>query len=122
MQNLDARRAKRILLVQAVVALIVALLGLPIDLSIARDALLGGIAATGGSFLFYYWTFGRYNAQQPGKIVTRFFGGELIKISFIVIIFALAMKQLDDLQPVALLLAYFVVQVFPPLLANKIAR
>jgi len=122
MQNLDASRAKRILIAQLLMTFIVALIGLLFDLLVARDALIGGLAASGGSALFAYWVFGRYNAKQPGQLVSQFYSGELIKIIFIVAVFALAMKGLDDLNPVALFAAFFVVQVLPPMLANKIAR
>ena len=100
----------------------VALVALLIDFPTARDALIGGAAAVTGSALFALWVFGRYNAAEPGQIVARFYGGELIKIAAIVIVFAAAMKGLDDLNPVALFGAFFVVQVLPTLLANRIAR
>lgn len=122
MHNLDARRAKRILMVQLATMLLVALAGLLVDLPTARDALIGGAAAALGTALFAVWVFGRYDAQQPGQLVARFYGGELIKIVAIVAVFAAAMKGLDDLNPVALFGAFLFVQVLPPLLANKIAR
>jgi F0F1-type ATP synthase assembly protein I len=54
--------------------------------------------------------------------VARFYGGEVIKIVAIVAVFAAAMKGLDDLNPVALFGSFLVVQVLPPLLANRVAR
>ena len=122
MQNLDANRAKRILITQVVATIIVTLIGALFAFTDARDALIGGVAASGGSALFAYWVFGRYSAQQPGQLVSQFYSGELIKIVFIVFVFGLAMKGLEDLNPVALFAAFFVVQVLPPMLANKIAR
>lgn len=122
MHNLDAQRAKSILKAQLVVLLVIALVVLLIDPLMARDALIGGAAAAIGSAVFAFWVFGRYSANEPGQIVARFYGGELIKIATIVIVFAAAMKGLDDLNPVALFGAFLVVQVLPPLLANRIAR
>ena len=101
---------------------VVALVAVLIDLATARDALIGGAAAAIGSALFAFWVFGRYNAAEPGQIVARFYGGEVIKIAAIVIVFAAAMKGLEDVNPVALFGAFLVVQVLPPLLANRIAR
>ena len=122
MHNLDAQRARSILKAQLVTMLVVALGALLIDTTAARDALIGGLAAVLGSAVFAFWVFGRYSAKEPGQIVARFYGGELLKIVAIVIVFAAAMKGLDDLNPVALFGAFLVVQVLPPLLANRIAR
>ena len=68
------------------------------------------------------WVFGRYSAADPSSLVRQFYMGELLKLAIVVIVFALAMKKLDDLNPLALLLAFLVVQVLPPMLANKVAR
>lgn len=122
MHNLDVRRAKRIIVAQLVTMVAVALLALLIGVPAARDALIGGGAAVLGSTLFAVWVFGRYSAREPGQIVARFYGGELIKILAIVAVFAAAMKGLEDLNPVALFVAFLVVQVLPPMLANLIAR
>ena len=122
MQNLDVRRAKSILKAQVVTMLVIALVVLLIDPLSARDALIGGAAAALGTALFAVWVFGRYSAREPGQIVARFYGGEVIKIVAIVAVFGAAMKGLDDLNPVALFGAFLVVQVLPPLLANRIAR
>jgi len=123
MHNLDVRRAKSILIAQLVTMTVIALVVLLIDPLSARDALIGGAAAALGTALFAVWVFGRYSASEPGQIVARFYGGELIKIIAIVAVFAAAMRWLgDDLNPVALFGAFLVVQVLPPLLANRIAR
>ena len=122
MHNLDVRRAKSILMAQLVTMAVIALVVLFIDPLSARDALIGGAAAALGPALFAVWVFGRYSASEPGQIVARFYGGELIKIIAIIAVFAAAMKGLDDLNPVALFGAFLVVQVLPPLLANRIAR
>lgn len=101
--------------------LAVALAALVAGPLVARDALIGGAAAFLGSALFAVWVFGRYSAGEPGQIVARFYGGELLKIIVIVAVFAAAMKGLQDLNPVALFGAFLVVQVLPPLLANRVA-
>jgi len=123
MHNLDVHRAKQILKVQLLTWLAVGLAALVVDVATARDALIGGAAAVLGSAVFAFWVFGRYSAKEPGQIVARFYGGELIKIIAIVAVFAAAMKLLgENLNPVALFGAFLVVQVLPPLLANRIAR
>lgn len=121
MHNLDAKRAKNILKAQLITLVAVALAALLLDVATARDVLIGGAAAAAGNAIFAFWVFGRYNAREPGRIVATFYGGELVKIVTVVVVFAAAMKGLDDLNPVAFFGAFFVVQVLPPLLANKVA-
>jgi len=121
MHNLDARRAKRILIAQAVATLVVTLVGLIFGPREGLFAFMGGATATGANALFAYWVFGRYRAAEPGKLVGQFYGGELLKLAFVVIAFAAVIKLFDPLSPLALFGAFFVVQVLPPLLANRIA-
>ena len=121
MRNLDARRAKRILLAQVVATLVVTLLGLIFGLRTGLFALVGGATATIANALFAYWVFGRYRAAEPGRLVSQFYGGELLKLAFIAAMFAAVVLWFDPLSPLALFGAFFVVQVLPPLLANRIA-
>lgn len=121
MHNLDARRARRLLATQLVVLLAVGGLAALFGLQTLRDALVGGLAALAGNAIFAVWVFGRYRAQEPGRIVASFYGGEVIKILVVVAVFAAAMVGLQDLDPLALFSAFFVVQVLPPLLANRVA-
>ena len=121
MQGLDAQRARRILIAQAIATLLAALIGLAFGLREAVFALIGGVIATLANALFAYWVFGRYRAAEPGKLVSQFYGAELLKLAFIAAAFAVVIIGSDALSPVALFGAFFVVQVLPPLLANRIA-
>ncbi len=100
MQNLDAHRAKRILIAQAVATLIVTLVGLVFGLWHGLFALIGGATATIANALFAYWVFGRYRAGEPGKLVGQFYGGELMKLAFTALAFAAVIIWLDPLKPV----------------------
>ncbi len=121
MHKLDAGRAKRILITQAVATLVVTLGGLMFGPRAALCAFLGGATATAANALFAYWVFGRYRAGEPGKLVTQFYGAELLKLGFVALAFAAVIVLLDPLSPLALFGAFFAVQVLPPLLANRIA-
>lgn len=121
MHNLDARRAGRLVLAQVLTSVVIALLASLFGLHIARDVLIGGFAAWLGNAMLALWVFGPYRAKEPGRIVARFYGGEVIKIAIVVLVFAIAMKVLQDINPVAVFGAFLVVQVLPPLLANRIA-
>ena len=120
-QDLDARRAKRILVAQIIATLAVTLLALLFGWQAGLFAFIGGATATTANALFAYWVFGRYRADQPGRLLGQFYGGELLKLAFIVAVFVAVLIWLKPVSPLAMLGAFFVVQVFPPLLANRIA-
>jgi len=121
MHNLDARRAKRILVAQAIATLVVTVIGMIFGPREGLFAFVGGATAATANALFAYWVFGRYRAGEPGKLVGQFYGGELLKLAFIALAFAAVVILLDPISPLALFGAFFVVQVLPPLLANRIA-
>lgn len=121
MHDLDARRAKRILIAQAAATLIVTLIGLLFGPREGLFALIGGATALIANAVFAYWVFGRYRAAEPGKLVGQFYGGELLKLGFVALAFAAVIILSDALSPLAMFGAFFVVQVLPPLLANRIA-
>lgn len=121
MQNLDARRAKRILVAQVLATIVVTLVGLWFGLREAAFAFIGGATAAAANALFAYWVFGRYQASEPGKLLSQFYGGEALKLALIAIGLAGAAALMEPVQPLALFGAFFVVYVIPPLLANRIA-
>jgi ATP synthase protein I len=121
MHNLDAHRAKRILVAQVVTTLVVTLVGLLFGPREGLFALIGGAIALIANALFAFRVFGRYRASEPGKLVGQFYGGELLKLGFVALAFAAVILLSDVLSPLAFFGAFFVVQVLPPVLANRIA-
>jgi ATP synthase protein I len=121
MQNLDAARAKRILIAQAVTTLILTLVGLLVGPRAGMFALIGGATATLANGLFAWFALGRYDAGEPGRIVGQFYAGEFLKLGFVVAVFAASIVWLEPFSPVAFFGAFFVVQVLPPMLANRLA-
>lgn len=119
MQSLDVARAKRILLIQSMVALLAALVAVAIDLTAGISAFIGGATVTISNGLFALLVFGRYRAQEADKLVFRFYGAELIKLGAIVAIFAMVFLWVKPLNLLALFGAFFLVQVLPPLLAHR---
>ena len=85
----------------------------------ALSALLGGATVVVANAFFAFWIFGRYRAQDPSRLVMRFYGGELLKLVLIALMFGAAFLWVKPLNPVALFVAFFVVQVFAPLLAHR---
>jgi ATP synthase protein I len=118
-QNLDVRRAKRILLIQSATTLVVAAGAVLFGWLAGLSALFGGMIATVANALFAVWVFGRYRAQDPGNLAFRFYGAELFKLLFIALAFALVFVWLKPVSLVALFGAFLLVQVLPPMLAHK---
>jgi ATP synthase protein I len=119
MQNLDIRRAKRILMIQVVLTLVLAGGAALYDSAAGLSALLGGVITTVANGLFAVVVFGRYRAQDAGKLVFRFYGAELLKLGFVVLMFAATFFWVAPLNLLALFGAFFMVQVLPPLLAHS---
>jgi ATP synthase protein I len=121
MHKLDAHRAKRILVAQAVATLVVSLVGLVFGPLEGLFALIGGATALVANALFAYWVFGPYSAAEPGKLVGRFIGGEVMKLGLVALVFVTTFISMNSISPLALFGAFLTVQVLPPLLANRIA-
>jgi ATP synthase protein I len=121
MQNLDFGRAKRILLIQCVLTLVLAGAGTLYNEAAGLSALLGGVITTAANGLFAVVVFGRYRAQEAGKLVFRFYGAELLKLGFVLLMFAATFIWVGPaaLNLVALFGAFFLVQVLPPLLPHS---
>ena len=119
MPHLDRRRARVILVLQVVVTLVVATGALFFGAEAAWSALGGGLIALLGNAAFAFWVFGAYRAQEPGKLLTRFYGAELLKLLLIATLFAATFLWVRPLNVVALFVAFFLVQVLSPLLAHR---
>ena len=121
MHNLDVKRARRILITQALCTVLVAGVALALSLTAGISALIGGATATLANALFAVGVFARYRAQNPGKLMFRFYGAELLKLLFVALAFGVVFSWVRPLHAVALLGAFLVVQIVPPMLVNRVA-
>jgi ATP synthase protein I len=119
MRNLDIRRARRILIIQVVLTLILAGAATAYDATAGLSTLIGGGVTTLANALFAVVVFGRYRAQDAGKLVFRFYGAELLKLGFVVAALAATFLWVAPLNLATLFGAFFIVQVLPPLLAHR---
>jgi ATP synthase protein I len=117
----DVHRARKIIVAQAIATLLITLAGTLFGVWTALIAFIGGVTATMANALFAFWVFGRYKAGEPGKLAGQFFGGEFLKLGFVAAVFAAAIMWLEPFSPLAFFGAFFVVQVVPPMLANRLA-
>lgn len=111
-------QAKRVLSIQIAMTLGLSAIALYFGGIVAASVLIGAGACTLATGVFALLLFGRYKAQEPGSLVMRFYGAEIGKIAIILVLFAAAFALVDGLNLPALLGAYFVVQVFPAILAS----
>ncbi|MBK1721802.1 ATP synthase subunit I [Thiocystis violacea] len=120
MQQPDAHRAKRILKIQFLLGLFLAFAALPFGVPVAISVLIGAGTCVLANAMLVGWVFREYRAQQPERLLARFYGAEAAKIVLIVGVFAVAFATLDDLNIAALLAAYFLVQVVATVIAAQL--
>ena len=121
MRNPDVNRARKLIVAQATATALIALAGSVFGTWTAFVALIGGSTATVANALFAFWVFGRYRASEPGRLTGQIYGGEFLKLGFIAAAFAAAILWLEPFNPLAFFGAFFLVQVVPPMLANRLA-
>lgn len=119
MQQADARLVRRVLRVQAVLGLGAAAAALPFGGSLALSALIGAGSCLAANGLFAVSVFRGYRAQDPERIVQRFYGAELAKIVVILALFAVAFATIDGLSVPVVLGTYVVAQMASHLIAAQ---
>jgi ATP synthase protein I len=119
MQQAEARLVRRILRVQAMIGLGAAALALPLGSSVALSVLIGAGSCLVANALFAASVFRGYRAQEPERILLRFYGAELAKIVVILALLAIALAMIDSLIAPVLLGAYLVTQVAASLIAAQ---
>lgn len=120
MQQADARLVRRVLKVQAILGLGALALALPLGGPIALSVLIGAGSCLAANALFAASVFRGYRAQEPERIVLRFYGAELAKIVLILALFAIALTMIDGLNVPVFLGAYLVTQVASHLIAAQL--
>ena len=122
MRELDRRGLRRLLLIQLLASVAIAIVVWIIQAQAGVSALVGGLASLTGNLVFAVWVFAPYKAQRPGGLLSRFFLAEIAKLVVIGLVFAAAINWLQPLNVVALFGSFFVVQVLSPLLAHSMAE
>jgi len=100
------RLAYKVVLGQAAVTLIAALVGWLASGRIAGlSALLGGAIATAASLAMVAVAFRQAAAASPARLLGTFFGGEALKLVVVVVLFVVVLRWLHP-APIALLATY----------------
>ncbi|MCP4993324.1 MAG: hypothetical protein GY934_06010 [Gammaproteobacteria bacterium] len=116
-------QALQTILMQLVVTVLAALILWIPGWVYAFSGLAGGIIATAANALFAAKIFARYRAQEPGKILARFYGAEVSRLLLTAMLFGAAIRWIDPLDIGALLGVFLLVHLTPVftlhLLSNK---
>jgi ATP synthase protein I len=115
----DRTQLKRLLIWQSILAASVCVVAVPFGMSTVLAAATGAGACLLANWYFTLRVFQRYQAQEPGRLLARIYGAELVKIVIALAVFGLAFATLEDLNPLALFGAYLAVQIVPALLAQR---
>ncbi len=110
---------KRLLVWQAIIAASAVAGALPFGMNAMLAAALGAAACLLANWYFAFRVFQRYQAREPGRLLARIYGAELVKIAIALAIFGLAFATLDDPNPMALFGAYLAVQILPAMIARR---
>lgn len=122
MQQPDALQARKVLKIQTILSLIIVVFAVPFGRSVALSVLIGSGSCLLANAMLAAWVFRAYRAQEPARLVMRFYGAEAAKITLILGLFVVAFVTFDDLNIPALLGAYFAVQVMPILIAAQLGN
>ena len=107
----------RMLVLQVVLTLILAVSGLALSQDAALSILIGGGACILATALFAATVFGPYRAGRPEALLGKIVGAEIGKLLLMVGIFVYAFAKVKGLVVPAMLAAYFAVQVLPAMIA-----
>ena len=111
----NASQAYRLISAQLVTTLIAALLLILFGWVHVWSGLIGGLIATLTNAVFAARVFVRYRAQEPARLLGRFYGAELIKLVLTALLFAGVFIWLEPLSPGALFGVFLLVQITPML-------
>lgn len=115
----DRAQLRRLLLWQAVFALVAIAAAAPFGVVAAKSAAIGAGVCLLANWVFALRVFRRYRADAPTELALRIYIAEIGKIVLILALFTLAFVTLTHLNLPALLGAYFAVQVLPALFASR---
>ncbi len=107
----------RMLIIQLVLTLCLAVSGLAISYAAALSILVGGGTCILATALFAATVFGPYRVGRPAALLGKILGAEIGKLILVVGIFVFAFAKVDGLVVPAMLAAYFAAQVLSAMIA-----
>jgi len=114
----NANQAYRLISAQLVTTLIAAMLLILFGWVHAWSGLIGGVIATLTTAVFAARVFVRYRAQEPARLLGRFYGAEFMKLALTALLFAGVFIWLEPVSPGALFGVFLIVQITPMLVVH----
>jgi ATP synthase protein I len=118
-QLTQARLPRRVLMLQAILTSVASVAATPFGLLPALSVLIGGGACFVANAVVAWWVFRDYRAQAPSALLMRLYSAEVVKIALLLGLFGTAFATIDGLNLPVLLGSYFIVQVFPQIIAAQ---
>lgn len=115
-----ARPAWQLVFFQLAVSLLASLILIFLGWVHAWSGLVGGLIATVANAFFALRVFAHYRAQEPGRLLGRFYGAEFQKLLLTGMLFAAAILWVKPLSAGALFGVFLLVQMAPVLIAHKL--
>jgi len=116
----SARQAWRLVSFQLMISLIASLILIFPGWVHAWSGLVGGLIATAANAFFALRVFAHYRAEEPGKLLGRFYGAEFQKLLLTGMLFAATILWVKPLSAGALFGVFLLVQMTPVLIAHKL--
>ena len=116
----SARQAWRLVSFQLVISLVASLVLIVPGWVHAWSGLIGGLIAAAANAFFVLRVFAHYRAQDPGKLLGRFYGAEFQKLLLTGVLFAAAILWVKPLSAGALFGVFLLVQLSPVLIAHRL--
>lgn len=111
--------AKRVLLFQALIGIIAVTVAFPFGNYVVVSVLIGAVTCLIANSLLAFTVFWGYTASKSQRLLLRIYGGEVVKIAIISLIFVLAFVSIHRLNVPALLVAYLLTQVASTVIAAQ---
>ena len=114
----DGEQVKRILILQLVSAIIFSILASLWGFWIGRSAGIGAGIALITNGLFAYQLFRPYRAGALSALSRQIYGAAFLRIILALVLFGIAFSTVERLSMPTLIIAYAIVQLFPPMVAS----
>ncbi|MDP0561575.1 MAG: F0F1 ATP synthase subunit I [Candidatus Endonucleobacter sp. (ex Gigantidas childressi)] len=100
----------RVIVVQLVTSILLAVSGLSVGVSTAQSVFIGGLCCCIPNAFFVWKAFRYKGARSSRKVLVSFYQGEVGKLVLTITAFTLVFKLIKTVEPMALFGAFFVVQ------------
>ncbi|MBB1072985.1 ATP synthase subunit I [Rhodoferax sp. 4810] len=118
-QTSNQPQIKQLLRWQANVTVALIVIVLPFGTAMLVSVSIGAVVCFLTNWISAKWIFRCYQAQQLQSLMLRMYTAELIKLTLVTLLLITTFVTIKPLYPLALLGAYFIVQMLPAFLTSR---